>query len=218
MEPLHLRLNHRSLALSLSRGFTLIELLVVISIMIVMTSLVLTSQSSFNKTLVLANTTYDIALTIRSAESFGVGNRMSGGAANAGYGIHLSSGTPTSFILFADTYPGVACTTPDCNLGDGVYTLGSDVTAGQSYQINNGITISDFCAYSGIVWQCKSTGLTSLDVVFARPNPTPSVRVNGSSATPYSEVCITVSSAQGDSRYIVVEPSGEISAKATSCP
>lgn len=209
MESLHLRL---------SRGFTLIELLVVVSIMIVIMSVVLSSQSSFNKTLVLANTTYDIALTIRGAESFGIGNRASGGITNAGYGIHVSASAPGSFIFFADTTGGASCATPSCNPGDGVYTLGSDVTVGQSYQINNGITINDFCAYNGTFWKCKSTGLTSLDIVFARPNPTPSVRANGDAGTQYSEACLSVSSAQGGSRFIVIESSGEISANAASCP
>ena len=61
MEPFRFR---RGLALSLSKGFTLIELMVVLAIIVVITTVVLTSQSSFNKSLILANTSYDIALSL----------------------------------------------------------------------------------------------------------------------------------------------------------
>ena len=51
---------------NLSKGFTLIELLIVLAIIATVTTIALSSQSNFNKTLILANTAYDIALTLRS--------------------------------------------------------------------------------------------------------------------------------------------------------
>ena len=105
MEPLHFR-----------RGFTLIEMLVVLAIIVTVTTIALSSQSAFNKTLILANTAYDIALTLRSAENFGIGSRALYRTANAGYGVHFQRGTLGSFILFADTAPAInsSCTRPDC--------------------------------------------------------------------------------------------------------
>ena len=86
------------------RGFTLIELLVVLGIVVTITSVVLTSQSSFNKTLVLANTAYDVALSLRSAAMYGLGGHAIS-TTPTGYGMHFERSAPESFTLFADTYP-----------------------------------------------------------------------------------------------------------------
>ncbi|HQT82537.1 MAG TPA: type II secretion system protein [Candidatus Paceibacterota bacterium] len=236
MEPFHLR-RTISRPLTADRGFTLVELLVVLAIMLTITSIALTSQSSFNKTLILANTAYDIGLTLRSAESFGLGSRATTlGAANAGYGIHISAGSNNSFILFADTSPAgspgsLNCSSkssvgaPNCGPGDGVYTA-SDVSTPSipSYTLNNGVIISDFCAYNGS-WVCAhsyGSTLSALDIVFARPNPTPTITANGQT---YTNACIIVSSLQAGTipHYVSVSPSGEISsgqlsASITSCP
>lgn len=220
MEPIH---HHRGLALSLSKGFTIIELLVVLAIIATITAVALSSQSSFNKTLILANTAYDIALTIRSAESFGLGSRAIGSVASPGYGIHFQKDTTNSFIFFADTSPvtNSSCTRPDCKPGDKLYA--STDTLVQTYRLGNNIIISDFCVYSTATGvSCASSngsGLSSLDVVFARPNPDASIVVNGTSFTSYTTACLKISSQNGQlSRFVSVAASGEIIADATSCP
>lgn len=169
----------------------------------------LNSQSSFNKTLVLANTAYDIALTIRSVETFGISSRASGSVSSTGYGINFVKGKTDSFLLFADTSGGASCAgqAPTCKPGNGVYSAGSDVLV-QTYTLGNGMTISDFCAGSS----CASGSLATMDIVFTRPNPTPSV--NGS----VSSACIKVVSPQGGAKYISIASSGAISANAASCP
>jgi len=207
MEPLRFR-----------RGFTLIELLVVLAIIAVVTTIALTSQSSFNKSLVLANTAYDVALTLRSAESFGLGSRAAGSLANAGYGLHFDHGATGSFILFADVWPpaSAACTRPDCKPGDHLYTASID-TLVRTYTLGNNITVGDFCAYADR-WYCASTGdLTSLDIVFIRPNPDAYINANGTTFTSYSAVCLRLSSPLGGSRYVSVAASGQIIAEAPSC-
>lgn len=223
MESFHFR-RGRILSLppvswpDLSKGFTLIELVVVLAIIVTVTGIALTSQSSFNKTLVLANTAYDIALTLHSAESFGIGSRAAGSTANAGYGLHFQNGSPGSFILFADTYPPTpySCARPDCKPGDHLYSL--DDTLVQAYTLGNGVVVSDFCASSDRP-RCASTGdLQSLDIVFARPNPDAFIRANGSSFNAYTGACLVVSSQKGGSRYVSVAGSGQIIAKAASCP
>ncbi len=211
------------------RAFTLIELMVVFVIITTITTVAITSQSTFNKTLILANTAYDIALTLRSAQSFGIGSRATTlGMANVGYGLHFQTGTPGSFVLFADTNPAPnesnchglppgGAAAPDANSGDCVYTAGADTLVGQPYQINNGITVSDFCAFSSGSWDCA---LSSLDIVFARPNPDAFISKNGSYSTliPVTKACLTVTSPQGGFRYIAVVASGAITVSATSCP
>lgn len=198
------------------------ELLVVLAIIISVMAVVLTSQSAFNKTFLLANTAYDIALTLRFTESLGVGTLASGSVANVGRGVHFDKATPHSFILFADTSPpSTTCTTstPDCKPGDKVYTVGSD-TLVQTNTLGNGITISDFCARdAGNTWQCASNGsLAALDIVFARPNPDAFIRANGDPSILYTSACLTVRSLEGIRRFVSIAPSGSIKANAVSDP
>lgn len=220
MEPIHIR-----------RGFTLIELLIIVGIIAALTAIIFTSQSSFNKSLILANTAYDIALALRLAETYGLGNRATAGLSNIGYGLDFNRATPASFIFFADSYPlpstNPGChqatdpTAPDAQPGDCAYEAGQDRKI-TSYTLGNGITVSNFCALpSGGQWACASSGgLSSLDIVFARPNTQAFMSANGAYSTtaPVTAACLTVSSAGGGARYVSVSTSGEITANASSCP
>lgn len=213
-----------------SAGFTLIELIVVIGIIGVITSIALTSQGAFNKSLILSNTAYDIALSLRSAESFGIGSRAAGLADNTGYGLHFDRALPGNFTLFADTYssqggadnchPASDPGAPDAKPGNCVYDLlhGERVT---DYALGNRITITDFCAYAG-GWSCAASNgatLETLDIVFARPNPDPPfMSVNGAYSASITAACIIVSSPFGGSRFVSITAAGAITANATSCP
>jgi hypothetical protein len=203
--------------------------MVVLAIIVTITGIVLSSQSSFNKTLVLSNTAYDIALTLRSAETYGISSRASGTATNAGYGVHFQAGEPRSFTLFSDIYPAPSTDSvchptsdagaPDARPGDCVYepTYGEKVV---EYVLGNGIIISNFCAFNGS-WSCaQGGGLTSLDITFSRPNPDPRISTNGtySGVSPATNMCVTVSSPQGGERFVSVGASGQIIANAPSCP
>lgn len=203
-----------------------------LAIIVTITSVVFTNQSSFNKTLILANTAYDIALTFRSAATYGLGGRTIGNS-QTGYGIHLDKATPKSFTLFADTYPAPstasichAITDPsalDAQPGDCVYTSLDAASAVRTYAIGNNINISDFCASSSGNWSCayaQGGGLTTLDIVFARPNPDALISKNGSysSQSPITSSCLAISSPDGGSRFVSVSSSGKITANALSCP
>lgn len=198
--------------------------MVVLAIMVVVMAIVFTNQNAFNKTYTLSNTAYDLALTLRGTQTYGLGSRAAGTAVNAGYGLHFTNGTPGSVILFADTYPPASCFTPDCKSGDYVYT-GNDAPPLQTYTFGNAITIKDFCTYNG-TWTCTyahdgySAGDTSMDIVFSRPNPNPFIGVNGaySGTFPVTMACITLTSPQGTLRYVSVSSSGQITANALSCP
>lgn len=200
--------------------------MVVLAIITVITSVVFTSQSSFNKTLILGNTAYDIALTLRSAQSRGLGSRALTDASGnliserTGYGLHFVSSAPTTFTLFADTSPAVSCDTPDCKPGDHAYTSGSDALL-QTYTLGNGMRISNFCSFANSSWSCSSNGeITALDIVFLRPSPNPFMSVNGaySSAFPVTKACLTVIAPQGGTKFISVVSSGQIIANAPSDP
>lgn len=211
------------------RGFTIIELLVVFAIIGVISAVVITTQGSFDRTITLANTAFDVALTLRDAEVYGLGSRGVGTVANAGYGVDFSASTPSSFTFFADTYPplpsGSKChpitNTPADQPGDCAYSANKDQIV-ETYTIGNNITIYNFCAKIGSVWKCKSNNsLNSLDIVFARPNPTPLMSVDGtySNSPLLTEACLDLISPQRDQhRYVTILYSGEIDASAPSCP
>lgn len=202
--------------------------MVVLTIIIVITGVILSSQSTFNKTLMLANTAYDVALTLRSAETYGIGNRALGSVVNTGYGLHFQD--TASFILFADRYPSPStssvchpttdATSPSALPGNCAYD-GDQSELVSTYELGNKVTVSDFCAQTAGSWSCKSSGaLSSLDIVFSRPNPAPFISSNGlySAAFPATGACITLASSQGGTRHISLAASGQISANAASCP
>ena len=194
-------------------------MLVVLAIITFLMSIILTSQSSFNKSFVLENTAYDIALTLRDAEIFGLGSRGVDAVSNVGYGLHFDTGSPGSFLLFADTYTPASCGMPNCKPGDKIYT--SDDVLRQTYTLGNGITVNDFCVFNGTNWSCaysNGSTLNSLDIVFARPNPDAFIRVNSDTLTSYSKTCVSLTSPQGGARFVSVSLSGEIKANASSCP
>lgn len=214
-----------------SRGVTLIELLVVLAIITILMAVVVTSQSSFNKTLLLSNTAYDVALTIRTAETFGIGNRPGSGTffENRGYGVHFDTMSTNSFKMFADITPPAtsgSChpipagreRSPDIIPGNCAYTPGasSDDSSGETkvFTLGNGMQITRLRVKIASGW-VPST-ITALDIVFARPNTkifiayttSGTQAVYNASAT---EAEIELRSPQGgDPRYICVGLSGSI--------
>lgn len=208
-------------------------MLVVLSIIGILSIIVVVSQRTFNRTILLNYTAYDIALSIRSAQTYGLGSRTSAEGRNIGYGVRFASGAPGSFILFADAYPGTAdaqppisChprrtgadgSEPDAVPGDCVYQAGQDGLVGQ-YTIGNGMQVSGLYAYDSNGVRTNSLG--SLDIVFARPNTRTYVS-SGVGATPsyvgFSRACVTLTSPQGGNSYIHVQPTGEINVNSTAC-
>ena len=227
---------------TVSSGFTIVEMLVVLAIIITITGVTLTGQSSFNKTFTVANTAYDVALTLRSAQNFGISSRSVGGSiSNIGYGIHIQRVPSINvFTLFADTDPAPdvnnchrlpigGSTAPNAQSGDCIYDIDNDTdinndTKIKDYNIENGVFISDFCALMPGGWTCAKTSdmsLQALDIVFSRPNSEPFIHVNGNPDITENgaKACIALSSVQGGaSHYVTIFKSGLITANATSCP
>lgn len=207
----------------------MIEMLVSIAILMIIAAVVLTSHASFTNSLIVTNAAYDISLSLRQAESFGISSRGSGGAANAGYGLHFTNRAPaSSYTFFTDTSPAASCSTPDCKPGDGLYTQGSDGLV-STYTINAGISIVKLCGYLGAASYCSGSGHAYvLDVVFTRPNTSAQISLkkdgscvpggSGGRCTPLSSGCILLSSPDGSSqRAISVSAVGQVS-PAASCP
>lgn len=217
-------------ALHASRGFTLVEMVVVLAIIMLISTIVLTGQSTFNRTLLLTDTAYTVAFSARQAQTYGLSSKAYGSVQNAGYGLRFNSATPNSYIFFADTArsipppPSGQCPlgvpgTPEEKPGNCLYDPGADGLV-NTYTFNRGFTISGFCGSSNGARVCTAGGgLTTLDVVYTRPNIVATItgRVGGA---PLSFSCaeIYITEPGGvDSRTVRLSQLGEVSLN-QSCP
>lgn len=167
----------------MNRGFTLFEMLVSLGIFMLLTTTLLVKNSQFKGNVVIGNTAYQLALAFREAQAYGVNVRgvdpsQSGTPApfiyNTAYGIHFDSGTPSSYLLFGDSYPPASGSS--VVVGDRQYTstFGSADALVRSYQIGSGTEVVMFCTRRPTGVLCNNSGsglskLTWLDVSFLRP-------------------------------------------------
>lgn len=85
-------------------GFTVIELLVSMAIITIITGIVLFQYSSFNTSSLLTNQAYEIALDIRQAQVFALGERIDGADPRDEWGIRFGvySGDDQRYVLYRD--------------------------------------------------------------------------------------------------------------------
>lgn len=213
------------------RGFTLVEMLVVLAIIVIVTTIAINGQSSFNKSLLLTDTAYTMAFSIREAQSLGLSSRLFGTVQNAGYGIYVSRTTPTSYIFYADTNPvspgtslGGICpghtvtSGPDAKPGNCLFdVVGEQV---RSYTLNRGFTISRFCGYDPSIAaeRCSTTNLDSMSIEYLRPD-TQSIITGVRNGTPIELTSATLYLASPDGtteRCVSVSKVGQVAVN--TCP
>lgn len=206
------------------RGFTVVELLVALGIILIITTIVITGQTNFNRSLVLTDTTYTVAFTLRQAQSLGLSSRKFGTTQNAGYGVNFVSGANTTYTLFADTEPVAPGNAQSGACVGHSVTSGLDAKPGNclydstnekvtTYTIGKGFTISSFCgADSGGTQRCSGSYLDSLAISFLRPNTQANiVGVRSGTLIPLTSATITISSPDGSqTRCIKVTKVGQI--------
>lgn len=225
------------------RGFTLVELIVVVSIMAILTTIILAGQSSFNRSILVTNTAYTIALSLRQAQSLGLSSRqyVSGGSIyeSAGYGIHvLRTATlpaANSYVVYADIGGTSPVTTPTNNCPPGTpgspeakpgncrYDAGLDGVL-QTYKLERGFLIRTFCGVrtsNGSTYCSDADDLRELNIVFRRPNTETIMAGNlAGSWIQLSGAAIYVSSPdQAAVRGICISSVGQVSVSlAGTCP
>lgn len=184
-------------------GFTLIELIVVIAIFGVITSVALFNQGKLNSSILITNLAYEIALTVREAENYGVGVRAAtGGNFSGGFGVNFNISTPDTVTLFNDKN------------NDNAYT--ADETSSQliiQNQRGNKITAICLGALPSPAGKClpgTSNALNYLNIVYKRPNPEPIFDIGAPGGSP-GPAYIVVNTPSGDNcKVIVVEASGQV--------
>lgn len=197
----------RGLAVSRSNGFTLIELLVVTAILTLITSLVLVNNNRFGGAILLENLAYDIALSIRQSQVYGIAVKRYGASNfSIGYGMHFSIDSPTRYVLFADALSA-----------NGLYDGCPDSISCElvlATEILRGYRIDDLCSTpSG--GGAEVCGLEQLDILFKRPEPDAYISANGISGVANAAALqergrIVLESPRGDRISVIVEIAGQI--------
>ncbi len=224
-------------------AFTLIEMLVSLGIITVIMAVILLGQTNFSRTLVLTDTAYTIAVTIRQMESYGISsltythNNVT--TTNAGYGVHFDSTMPKSYYEIADVNkvagsqtnnnnppngwcPTGTANTPEYKPGNCIYDNSTEQLA--TVNLKTGYYIKQLCGViangnSSTLYCTGPTTPGTLDITFVRPN-TQSILIGYSPLTGFyhlSSACIFLSSPDGStSRMIRVSNLGEVEVKNTN--
>jgi prepilin-type N-terminal cleavage/methylation domain-containing protein len=179
------------------RGFTLVELLVVTAILTILTAVVLANNAKFGGVIRLRNLGYDMALTARQAQVYGISVRRFGTGATkftSSYGMHFESGSPSTYIMFADVN------------GNGIYDNAGEIV--QTYTIGSGFSISSLCATP--TGGTEACGLSKLDVAYQRPEPDARIYANGGGSLQQA-ARVEVRSPRNDKLSLLFEVTGQIS-------
>lgn len=220
------------------KGFTVLELLISLAIMGVIMAVAITGQSTYNKNILLTDTAYSVALSLRQAQSYGLSSKKEGTFQNAGYGLHFSDSTRSYYTFFADTSktlgtptwcPSGALGTPEGKPGNCRFdSAGVKDTVVQTYYFQRGYQFIRICAREVASNKMYCTDgsqngrtLNPITVVFVRPNN--KVIMTGyfsPSAVPVELSCIEAQiqdPTSNTSKKIRVTKLGEISV-GQSCP
>lgn len=177
------------------RGLSFIELIVVVAIMGLISTIVLFRQAKFSSDILITNMAYQIALSIRQAEVYGLSSKKVDTGSlitnfRSGYGVLFtpvlsrgieSDDNASAFAFFADTPINSSIDAGEDAVFNYVYNPGSDVLL-EPYPIRltQGQRIRGYCGRvtSTADWRCWSYADAALDsshkvlsVTFVKPNP-----------------------------------------------
>jgi prepilin-type N-terminal cleavage/methylation domain-containing protein len=191
-----------------NRGFTLIELVVSIGIFALMTGILLSKYGNFNNSVILTNLAYDVAITIRTAQSYGIDvkgvenpNNANQVEFNNAYGVYFDRSSldkSKQMIFYVDFN------------GNNKYTsgLGEEIN---TYALKRGMYISSLCAGSSSA-DC-TTNRTKLNIAFKRPDPKAIISNDDNCPTDCGYARIELTSNDGSKKYVEVRSTGQISVK-----
>ncbi len=179
-------LHPKPYTLNPTQGLTLVEMVVTVAIFAIISTVVIARNAQFDDEVLLNNLAYDIALSVRQAQQYGINVRVSEGISDRPYGIYFEDQS-TTYILFIDSDNDLTYDAPDEML--------------QTFTIGRGATVGDLCdAESG------NCNLDNLTIVFRRPEP--DAIIDGG-AIPRGRIEITSARTTGR-RWILVESTGQI--------
>lgn len=197
-----------------TRGYTFIELIVVIAIFSIISSVVLFNFSDFSTNISLQNTTSDIALQIKEAQSDAISGRLndtinlyvdSSGLEyyKPSFGVRFEIDRPTNFIKFTDLdkdriYGG------DCSV--------TNTECLKDVKINGFDSITNICVVKTTdLSNCEDVSI--LDISFERPFPDAIISADGDGTNFFenNSAQVTLVSSKGSQRKIIINSVGNIS-------
>ncbi len=186
-----------------NKGFTLMELMVVVAITTVISTTLLANYGSFGDKVTLNNLTYDLALTVREAQVYGLSGKFQeqDNFSNVPVILYFNRGGTPLFYMFADANNNWVQ-----DSGENI----SDYNLGQGYQIID-------------IWANSDTikgGINKLAVRFKRPEPDAEIKdfTTNPAGIDYSDVRIIVRSPRGEELSVFVESAGQISVQKITTP
>lgn len=206
------------------RGFTLVEMVVCIAIFAMMTALLVAKYGTFNQSVLLTDLAYDTAITVNTAQTYGLSVQSSTMGADSSfsyaYGVEFC----------ANTFPGGCTTVNSVNLTNNLLVLFADANSNglydtgdlqeSLYTITRGAIVSGFCLVDGCTTPdtLNTTPTTRLDITFKRPNPDAVICANDVQNTlanpcPYTYAAIFIKGTDGSTRQVIVRGTGQISVK-----
>jgi len=191
-------LNAKRCTLNAKRGFTLIELMVVVGIIVLISGIILANHAKFGGQVMLRNLAYDMALSIRQAQVYGISSRSFNGAKfTAGHGAYFDINNKSQFFLYTDL---------DNNK---FFTPLNNNEIVETYSLGKSYTIDSLCIPIG---QTENCNVIKLDILFKRPEPDAIIRAYiGSGWAKYDSARIVVVSPRGEKLSVLVEATGQIS-------
>ena len=205
-------------------GFTLIEMLVVLAIIFVLAGTSLVNYNKFGKEIDLENMTYNVALTIRTAQSFGINRRddlSTSFEEPKPYGVYFTTSlvnpplglSSESFMVFLDNKNG---NVPGSNnIFDNSGTGGACVANNadeciEIFTMNKLVYISSLCAGDDAT-NCIERD--ELHITFKRPNPDAIIKSSAAAEHSYAEITLSSPVAGIPDQTIAVGVAGQISIK-----
>ena len=193
-----------------SRGFTLIELLVVSAIIVIVSGIILVNNNRFGGVIQLENLAYDVALSIRQAQVYGISvQRFGSSTFSAGYGVHFDISSPNTYITFADALTA-----------NGLYDCPSPGTSAcelvQSTTITQGYHIQALCVTPPV--GAEDCTVHKVDALFVRPEPDAWISGSDTSCVLQHGTCqegarVVLISPRGETMSVIVEANGQIAVR-----
>jgi len=178
------------------KGFSLVEMLVVLGIFVILTTLVLTSNSTFKETVTLDSIAYEVALSIQEAQVYGVAvSEVEGVSFDTIRGVDVNITTPQKYFFSADTSGDLRLTVDDLRV--------------TQFNIPDSYRIAQICG--SIDDQVCEDDTQQVSIMFKRPAPEAILRRGNNVYWVYAE--IHIQSDSGNERIVAVTSDGQISVK-----